>query len=82
MENVLIRLEEVDKHIIERASDRTMTTYTENDIISVDSLLIAIENLIDEIDDLKDEIRSLEEQATEGPIKDYYDYYGVSRNDF
>lgn len=82
MENVLIRLEEVDKHIIERASDRTMTTYTENDIISVYNLLVAIDDLVDEIDDLRDEIRSLEEQATEGRITDYYDYYGVSRNDF
>lgn len=80
MENVLIRLEEVDKHIIERASNRTMTTYTENDIISVDSLLVAIDDLVDEIDKLREDIDELENQ--EEKITDYYDYYGVSRNDF
>lgn len=82
MENVLIRLEEIDEHIIERASERTFTSYAENGIISIDSLLVAIDDLVSEIDHLKEEIQDLEEQAQEGPIKDYYDYYGVSRNDF
>lgn len=80
MENILIRLNEVDEHIIERAGDRTLTAYSENGIVSIEALLGAIDDLVDIIDDLKDEIRDLENQ--EEPIKDYYDYYGVSRNDF
>lgn len=80
MENILIRLNETDEHIIERASDRTFTSYAENGIVSVDTLITAIDDLVDEIDHLKDEIQNLEQQ--EEPIRDYYDYYGVSRNDF
>ena len=80
MDNILIRLNETDEHTIERASDRTFTSYAENGIISVDTLLVAIDDLVDEIDKLKEEIEELENQ--EEPIKDYYDYYGVSRNDF
>lgn len=82
MDNILIRLSETDEHIIERASDRTFTSYAENGIISIDSLLVAIDDLVDEIDKLKEEISSLEQQMEEGGITDYYDYYGVSRNDF
>lgn len=82
MDNILIRLEEVDEHILERASDRTFTTYAENGIVSIDTMLVAIEDLVDEIDNLKDKIQDLEQQLEEGPVKDYYDYYGVSRNDF
>ena len=80
MDNILIRLNETDEHTIERASDRTFTSYAENGIISVDTLLVAIDDLVDEIDKLKEEIEDLENQ--EEPIRDYYDYYGVSRNDF
>ena len=80
MENILIRLNETDKHIIEIASDRTMTEYTENGIVSIDTLLVAIGDLVDTIDKLREDIDELENQ--EEPIKDYYDYYGVSRNDF
>lgn len=82
MDNILIRLNETDEHTIERASDRTFTSYAENGIISVDTLLVAIDDLVDEIDNLKDKIQDLEQQLKEGPVKDYYDYYGVSRNDF
>lgn len=80
MDNILIRLGETDEHIIERASNRTSTSYAENGIISIDTLLVAIDDLVDEIDKLKEEIEDLENQ--EEPIRDYYDYYGVSRNDF
>ena len=80
MDNILIRLNETDEHTIERAGDRTLTSYAENGIISVDTLLVAIDDLVDEIDKLKEEIEDLENQ--EEPIRDYYDYYGVSRNDF
>ncbi len=82
MENILIRLNETDEHIIERASDRTFTSYAENGIVSVDALITAIDDLVDEVDHLKEEIQNLEQQAEEGRITDYYDYYGVSRNDF
>lgn len=80
MENILIRLNETDEHIIEKASERTFTNYSENGIISIDTLLTIIDDLVDQIDHLKEDIDDLENQ--EEPIKDYYDYYGVSRNDF
>lgn len=61
MENVLIRLEEVDEHIIERAGKRTNSNYIKNGIISIDTLIGIIDNLVDEIDDLKEEIQHIEQ---------------------
>ena len=65
MENVLIRLGETDKHIIERASNRTNTKYTKNDIISVDELLVAIDDLVDEIDNIKEEFEDYKQNIQE-----------------
>lgn len=82
MDNVLIKLNETDRRTIDRASNLTITSYTDNGIVSVDTLLTIIEDLINEISDLNEQASNLEEQMKEEPIKDYYDYYGVSRNDF
>lgn len=72
MDQVFIRKIDLNKWIAKY--------YPNQDLISVDDLLSVIEDLDSEIESLKEKIEELENQ--EEPIKDYYDYYGVSRNDF
>lgn len=72
MEQVLIRKSELNKWIAKY--------FLNQDLISIEELLSVIEELDKEVDRLKEKISDLENQ--EEPIKDYYDYYGVSRNDF
>ena len=72
MEQVFIRKEDLNKWLAEH--------FPNKDLISVDDLLSEIEDLDSEITRLEEKIEELENQ--EEPIKDYYDYYGVSRKDF
>ena len=72
MDLVFIRKEDLNKWIAKY--------YPNQDLISVDDLLSVIEDLDSEINGLKEKIEELENQ--EEPIRDYYDYYGVSRNNF
>ena len=73
MEQVFIRKDDLNKWIAKYCPDN-------KDLISIEDLLSIIEDLDDEVSRLEEEIRDLENQ--EEPIRDYYDYYGVSRNDF
>ena len=72
MEQVFIRKTDLNKWIAKY--------FPNQDLISIEELLAIIEELDSEVDRLKEKISDLENQ--EEPIKDYYDYYGVSRNDF
>lgn len=55
--------------------------FKNKDIISVEDIIVELEEAYGEIEHLEEEIEDLENGDNE-PIKDYYDYYGVSRNDF
>ena len=72
MEQVFIKKVDLNKWIAKY--------FPNQDLISIEELLGVIEELDSEVDRLKEKISDLENQ--EEPIKDYYDYYGVSRNDF
>lgn len=74
MDNVYIKKEDLNKWVAK---------FFNEDLITIEDLISAIEELDEEIGSLKDKIRDLEYELEnqEEPITDYYDYYGVSRND-
>lgn len=83
----MIKLEERDYKLLERVSDKLSTKYEilqlkDEHYIESDNLLVIVEDLLDRINDLEEELEDKEQELHQEPIKDYYDEYGVSRNDF
>ena len=78
MDNIYIKKDDLFEH---KATYNLLNKLFVKDLISVDDLICKIEDLSSEIEELKEQIEDME-NADEEPIRDPYDYYGVSRNNF
>ena len=84
MENIILRLEEIDMNVVNRANKKLNYQEVDNQV-SVEDLLNLIDELVDEVDRLEDKYKDLEHEIEEyyTPRRiDPYEEYGVNRNDF